>query len=698
MFADLKNLDIQPKTIDVQHLPELVLSETLREKLQKMFQEEEEKFVRVYGSTTIVQIKTNYVFFSSQWYYLAVLCKDFADNLIPYGKCFDDKVRGSLSLLEALYNNDTDNAELKNLFPDDEERTKFQLYVNGGDISSFRPGKALINYNNNKYTARATSDIFGSCVLKKIAVPDASSDYLGYVIYYLAKRPDLYNELNNEISQQIEAASDGKKLPSIVKDRAQFIVDYIYKVDGFKRIKDCFEISGQTIKINTNGIEEVLPDGNWLRYMFVLPTSDMYGTRTFKDEYVIKKDGVDYKCRLTTEWVGKNVEAGLQGNNYLPALVKIVNKYYADVLHIAKEAGDYYIHVSKQDFIFTELPEVFQNDFARRYITSLLAKPFVILTGGSGTGKTRICKQFAEYLEVLDENGERNWLIVPVGADWTDNTKILGFYNPLANEGKGKYEETGILKLIERANAHPDIPYFVVLDEMNLSHVERYFSDFLSHMEIPDEPFVLDGYEKNELSYPENLFVVGTVNIDETTYMFSPKVLDRANVVEFKPNKDDVLKLFDSYHEASIKVTPAKLGTAESFLSLAKEIRKGLCNVDQKDLDVVKDVFEKIYQVAEDQKQGYEFAYRTVREIRQYICAANELNKSDQAFRVFNSIDEQLLQKILPKVHGNKKEIATLLDELEKICKDKQFNLEQSAKKIEQMKGKLATVQYASFI
>ena len=591
-----------------------------------------------------------------------------------------------------------ENVLMINLFPDDEERTKFQLYVNGGDISSFRPGKALINYNNNKYTARATSDVFGSCVLKKIAVPDASSDYLGYVIYYLAKRPDLYNELNNEISQQIEAASDGKKLPSMVRDRAQFIVDYIYKVDGFERIKDCFEISEQTIKIKTNGIEEILPDGNWLRYMFVLPTSDMYDTRAFEDEYVIKKDGIDYKCRLTTEWVGKNVEAGMQGNNYLPALVKVVNNYYADVLHIAKEAGDYYIHVIKQDFIYTELPEVFQNDFARRYITSLLAKPFVILTGGSGTGKTRICKQFAEYLEVLDETGERNWLIVPVGADWTDNTKILGFYNPLANEGKGKYEETAILKLIERANAHPDIPYFVVLDEMNLSHVERYFSDFLSHMEIPDEPFVLDGYEKNVLSYPENLFVVGTVNIDETTYMFSPKVLDRANVVEFKPNKDDVLKLFDSYHEASIKVTPAKRGSAESFLNLAKEIRKGLCNVDQKDLDVVKDVFEKIYQVAEDQKQGHEFAYRTVREIRQYICAANELNKGDQAFSVFNSIDEQLLQKVLPKIHGNKKEIATLLDELEKICKDKQFNLEQSAKKIEQMKGKLATVQYASFI
>lgn len=149
-----------------------------------------------------------------------------------------------------------------------------------------------------------------------------------------------------------------------------------------------------------------------------------------------------------------------------------------------------------------------------------MAKPFVILTGNSGTGKTRISKQFAEYLEVIDINGEKNWLIVPVGADWTDNARVLGFYNPLADNGVGKYEKTGIIKLIERANDNPEIPYFLILDEMNLSHVERYFSDFLSHMETPDNPFELDGYRnKNDedestgkLPYPENLFVIGTVN------------------------------------------------------------------------------------------------------------------------------------------------------------------------------------------
>lgn len=345
----------------------------------------------------------------------------------------------------------------------------------------------------------------------------------------------------------------------------------------------------------------------------------------------------------------------------------------------------------KNTFELSDLPAFFKTDFSRRYITSLLAKPFVILTGNSGTGKTRIAKQFAEYLEKEPEEGKKNWMIVPVGADWTDNAKVLGFYNPLADNGKGNYEKTGIVRLIEQANIHLDIPYFIILDEMNLSHVERYFSDFLSRMETPDSSFDLDGY-KGILQFPENLFVVGTVNIDETTYMFSPKVLDRANVVEFKPEKRDVLELFTSPVPAG-KVRPANDGTAEAFLKLAKEIRSGKCSITMEDVQAV---FDAIYEAVE--KQGFEFAYRTVREIRQYISAAYEIADKNQKFDLLQAIDEQLLQKVLPKIHGNKKEIGKLLDELENICKQNDRNFGLSAKKIEQMKGKLANVQYASFI
>lgn len=699
MFADLEN--IQPQNINVTHIPEIEISEDLKEKIQKLFTEEEKSFVKIYDKTAIVQTDKNYVFFSNHWLYLAVLCKKYAEALKPYGDFFDEQIRGNQEIFNIFTSKNYDSPKLEELLPDETDRERMIKFVTADE--KFRPGKSLINGDR----ARSTKDIFGSSVLKKIAVPDSSSNYLGNLIYYLVKRPELFNAVELEVKNQLGNADGAVKLSSIVKDCAKEIIDCLYKLDGFEKINPLFEKNDKNIKINTMNMENNLSEGNFLRYVFTRPTSDMYypdgsdKPRVFEDnEYNIYIDGEHVKCRLTTEWVGSEVKEGRTGN-FLEALISIVNKYYKGLIEIKNELGENYLYVYKNKFVLSDFPEVFKTDFSRRYITSLLAKPFVILTGNSGTGKTRIAKQFAEYLEREPEEGEKNWLIIPVGADWTDNAKVLGFFNPLANDGKGKYEKTGIVKLIEQANIHPNIPYFIILDEMNLSHVERYFSDFLSHMETPDSLFELDGYE-GTLRFSENLFVVGTVNIDETTYMFSPKVLDRANVVEFKPEKKDVLELFTA-PVCTGKVRPANDGTAEAFLKLAKEIRAGKCNIEDagnqegaNSMKDVKSVFDLIYEAVE--KQGFEFAYRTVREIRQYIAAAYEIADRDSEFDLHRAIDEQLLQKVLPKVHGNKKEIGELLDELESICNQNKRKLELSEKKIKQMKGKLAKVQYASFI
>lgn len=343
-------------------------------------------------------------------------------------------------------------------------------------------------------------------------------------------------------------------------------------------------------------------------------------------------------------------------------------------------------------FASNDLPEMFKGNFEKRFITSLLAKPFVILTGNSGTGKTRIAKIFAEYMEVIFEEGEKNWLSVPVGADWTDNTKIMGFFNPIANEGKGEYEETDIIKLIKRANENPDIPFFLILDEMNLSHVERYFSDFLSHMETPDIPFDIEG---NVIEYPKNLFITGTVNIDETTYMFSPKVLDRANVVEFKPDMDKVLALFEEPEKIK-KINPAGESLARGFLRLAEDIQAGKDNLSEDITSKAKEFFQAAYEATE--KRGFEFAYRTVREIRQYMAAAYELSNKEEDFVIEKALDEQLLQKVLPKIHGNRKEIGGLLEEIKQLCANSLGENSLSIIKIDQMIKKLDEVQYASFI
>lgn len=339
-----------------------------------------------------------------------------------------------------------------------------------------------------------------------------------------------------------------------------------------------------------------------------------------------------------------------------------------------------------------------KNTLFTRYINSLLSKPFVILSGNSGTGKTRIASRFAKYLEKKNDSGIINHLLIPVGADWTDNTKILGYYNPLADNGAGKYEKTDVFKFIELAGANPEIPFFLILDEMNLSHVERYFSDFLSKMELLDytKPaekvyFDITGYGKLEL--PKNLFIIGTVNIDETTYMFSPKVLDRANVIEFKPDMADVLNnLFGTSSDDEEKI--ADPGVAEGFMQLANEVRSGTIPPEvQPILSDIKTILSSFYKELE--KCGFEFAYRTVKEIRLYAIAAYKTAVGEKPTAT-EIADVQILQKILPKIHGNKKQIGNLLDDLEKLCTEQE--LKESGKKIQQMKDKLNRFQYASFI
>lgn len=622
MFIDLLDKKIQPMSINIENVPDIKISNSLKENLQKALYEEEKKYVKISDKNSIVQTDKSYVFFSNQWFYLAILCKKFAESLKPYGDFFDNNIRKNNKIITILKNKDYSNPDWYQLLPNSNDRIKMEKYIDGN--STFRPGKALINSTN----IRTTKDIFGSCVLKKIPVPDESSGYLGTLIYYLSKRPDLYNKLDIEIRNQIKNVNNFITLSETTNLCAQQIIDLIYKIDKFEKIKYLLEENEKFIKINISKTEGLLPSGNFLRYLFAKQNSESYNSkRTFNEkEYTITFNTKKIVCKLTNQWVNSDPEINEKANN-LKALIKIINKFYNDDLEIKYESEKKCFCILKKNFKLENLPSIFQNKFTQRYITSLLAKPFVILTGNSGTGKTRIAKKFAEYLEESIGNNEKNWLLVPVGADWTDNTKILGYFNPLANEGKGEYVKSNILKFIENAN---------------------------------------------------------------------------------KPKIKDVINLFkDSNEEISSSII-ANNGTSQAFLKLSKEIFSSNNFIDDthfsfsqnddnqqfsKNIDFVYDIFSEIYKIIE--KNNFEFAFRTVKEIRQYILASSKISAEDKV-NLNEIIDEQLLQKILPKIHGNEKEIGQLLEELIKLCE--KYDLKLSEGKIKQMKGKLANVQYASFI
>ena len=199
---------------------------------------------------------------------------------------------------------------------------------------------------------------------------------------------------------------------------------------------------------------------------------------------------------------------------------------------------------------------------------------------------------------------------------------------------------------------------------MNLSHVERYFADFLSVMESKDKFKLHSDKEKekssvpHELSWPKNLFVVGTVNIDETTYMFSPKVLDRANVIEFRVNETEIENFLSTRKEIT-SITKMGASMGNSFVAIAE---KKLDSGDNKELNTELLEFFKELQVL-----GAEFGYRTAKEIQNLFSKIDMVNPA-YSNKVNEKIDIAIMQKLLPKLHGSRRKLLKTLNLLAQKC------------------------------
>ncbi|MCU7551589.1 hypothetical protein OCK74_20880 [Chitinophagaceae bacterium LB-8] len=316
-------------------------------------------------------------------------------------------------------------------------------------------------------------------------------------------------------------------------------------------------------------------------------------------------------------------------------------------------------------------------DIITRFICSLLTKPFVILTGLSGSGKTKLAQAFAKWMS-LDDN---QICIVPVGADWTNREPLLGFPNALET-GKYVLPENGALSLLIEANKpeNQHKPYFLILDEMNLSHVERYFADFLSVMEstgsIPLHTQTAEwkDHVPSSIKLPTNLFIVGTVNIDETTYMFSPKVLDRANVIEFRVTRNELETFLDAGGRIDLNLIAGKgAAMAESFLEKASD--KNLMQSDPNNINSsLLSFFDELREL------GAEFGYRTASEIKRFAAVVNKLEPSWSDEKV---IDAAVMQKLLPKVHGSRRKLEDVLKALASICLRDKENID--AVKLEEL-------------
>jgi hypothetical protein len=351
-----------------------------------------------------------------------------------------------------------------------------------------------------------------------------------------------------------------------------------------------------------------------------------------------------------------------------------------------------------------------------RTLPSLLSKRFLIFTGLAGSGKTKLAQAVARWLtkdprwiDAGDHSKGKHpnscFALVPVGADWTGNDNIIGYADGLqvpAFNGDGSLKTPGVylskpaLDLMLHAQTHADVPHFLILDEMNLSHVERYFADLLSLIESKESLTLYcdrrgaDGKPENTrgldpiLKLPPNLFILGTVNVDETTYMFSPKVLDRANVIEFRVSSDDMKAFLDQPVSPKLEDLDGKgfdAGFATPFVHAAKgDVPALAAPIKERYESEMKLFFEVL------QGHGAEFGYRVAHESARFVhhyqslgagkvwdpeADAGEGRKGkwadkDGAQRDWfdHALDAVAVQKFLPKLHGSKVKLGPLLKKL----------------------------------
>lgn len=322
-----------------------------------------------------------------------------------------------------------------------------------------------------------------------------------------------------------------------------------------------------------------------------------------------------------------------------------------------------------------------------RMISALLSKRFMILTGLAGSGKTKLAQAFARWIspdlgsiddEDLSEGKAPSpyHVLVPVGADWTSNENIIGYPDGLQ---EANYVTKPALELLRHAlePENAQMPHFLILDEMNLSHVERYFADLLSAVESGEAIPLYEGSERGiggaggpkvprKLSLPENLFIIGTVNVDETTYMFSPKVLDRANVIEFCVEPDEMAKFLAAPKAPSLETLDGRGSEYGSdFVQAAADKTREVPAAVKSDYEAEMLLFFNLLR-EHNAEFGYRTAYEGARFVHFYKLLGGYSDEDTAWFR--EAMDAVIVQKFLPKLHGSRSKMEGLLWALAWAC------------------------------
>lgn len=331
------------------------------------------------------------------------------------------------------------------------------------------------------------------------------------------------------------------------------------------------------------------------------------------------------------------------------------------------------------------------------YLAAIRTKPFLLLAGISGTGKSRIVRELAFMTcleELQDEDGTTpgNYCMIEVKPNWHDSSELLGYYSSFNGGG---YRFTKFDRFVVKAWLNPDVPFFVCLDEMNLAPVEQYFAEFLSVLETRSrdkegnvvsgalvdkqyfkddtkmkEDFGLDGADdwtikvrsdlvNKGLTLPPNLIVIGTVNMDDTTYQFSRKVIDRAMTIEM--NGGELNQMFGNSNSLKYRSDEdvVKLGMFKASYINADEVIERYQSQAQIIKEKLPEKLEAVNTALKD--TPFQVSYRVLNELVIYLGALmDEATAKGEAIDddalpalIDQAMDQITLMKILPRIEGD---------------------------------------------
>lgn len=402
-------------------------------------------------------------------------------------------------------------------------------------------------------------------------------------------------------------------------------------------------------------------------------------------------------------------------------------------------------HVVKQSSI--PLTEIGYSDI----VLAMRTKPFLLLAGISGTGKSRIVKQMAfdscPNIDTLrsDLTAPGNYCLIEVKPNWHDSTELLGYESKIGGE---HYQLTPFVRFLAKAMLYPAVPFFVCLDEMNLAPVEQYFAEFLSVIEsrtkidghIVSEPLIkavvfnkynlikslfftegketeadqpqgtveprleygkeVEVYEsltKYGLRIPENVIVIGTVNMDETTHQFSRKVIDRAMTIEMNlPDGDPFMDFFDNGSELVYRSEPTKPSLYLATETRASDVVRTLAEDNADKTDWLKGEVASFLTSLNEALDGtpFKIAYRVQNELMLYFYQLWLENKDAKWRDILNTAcDQILMMKVLPRIEGDEELLENPLKELAAFCEP----FSNAQKKIKEMTGRLVQSRFTSF-